>query len=97
LHTASLQTRYYISDVPGLSVGGTLTYSGDRYGDDENSFELSAHTRTDLTASYAINDALQADLLVNNVFDEEIFSPGSFDGVVREAERTYSARLKYTF
>ncbi len=97
LHTASLQTRYYISDVPGLSVGGTLTYSGDRYGDDENSFELSSHTRTDLTASYAINDALQADLLVNNVFDEEIFSPGSFDGVVREAERTYSARLKYTF
>jgi|TARA_B100000965_G_scaffold10955_1_gene8484 iron complex outermembrane receptor protein len=29
--------------------------------------------------------------------DEEIFSPGSFDGVIREEGRTYLARVKYLF
>jgi len=33
----------------------------------------------------------------NSVTDEEIFSPGSFDGVIREEGRTYLARVKYLF
>ena len=47
--------------------------------------------------AYAVTDALQLDLLLNNVTDEEIFSPGSFDGVIREEGRTYLARVKYLF
>ncbi|WP_051227592.1 TonB-dependent siderophore receptor [Oceanospirillum beijerinckii] len=97
LHTASLQSRYYIGSLPGLSVGGTLAYLGGRYGDDDNSFELPSHTRTDLTAAYEVNDSLQAEVLVSNVFDEGIYSPGSFDGVVREPGRTFKARVKYNF
>lgn len=97
LHTVSLQSRYHINAVPGLSVGGTVRYSGNRFGDDSNSFELPSYTRLDLTANYAISDDLQANLMIDNVLDEEIFSPGAFDGVVREPERTYTARLKYTF
>jgi len=96
-HTVSLQSRYHVSSVRGLSVGGTVTYLDNRFGDDENSFELPSYTRADLAAYYAISDVLQVDLLVDNLFDEEIFSPGSFDGVVREPERTYLARMKYTF
>jgi iron complex outermembrane receptor protein len=97
LHTVSLQTRYRINAVPGLSLGGSVIHVGNRMGDDENSFKLPSHTRVDLAAYYALNDQIQLDLLVDNALDEEIFSPGVFDGVVRESERTYMARLKYQF
>ena len=97
LHTASIQTRYDISAVPGLSFGGAVAHLGDRFGDDDNSFELPSHTRVDVAAYYTISDTLQVDLLIDNVLDEEIFSPGSFDGVVREPERTFAARLKYYY
>ena len=56
-----------------------------------------AQVARDLGAYYAVTDALQLDLLLNNVTDEEIFSPGSFDGVIREEGRTYLARVKYLF
>lgn len=45
----------------------------------------------------AVTDALQVDLLLDNAFAEDIFSPGSFDGVVREEGRSYRVRLNYTF
>ena len=97
LHTASLQTGYQINAVPGLSIGGAIIYVGSRPGNDDNSFELPGHTRVDLAAYYALNDQLQLDLLVDNVLDEEVFSPGAFNGVVREPSRTFAARLKYQF
>lgn len=97
LHTASIQSRYYIAALPGLSIGGTVRYLGDRYGDDDNSFKLPSHVRLDLAAYYAINDELQLDFLIDNALDEEIFGSGSFDGVVREPERTFMARLNYRF
>lgn len=96
-HTAALQSIYHISSVPGLSVGNTITYVDERAGDDENSFDLPSHTRVDLAIHYGLTDALQVDFMVDNVLDEDIFSPGAFDGVVREAGRTYQAHLKYFF
>ena len=97
LHTASLQGRYFLDAVTGLSLGGTVSYVDQRPGDSENTFTLPSHTRVDLGAYYAVTDALQLDLLVNNALDEEIFSPGSFDGVIREEGRTWLARVKYLF
>lgn len=97
LHTAALQSLYHIRAVPGLSVGGTITFVGDRPGDDENSFELPSYARVDLASYYAVTDELQVDLLVDNVLDEEIYNPGALSGVVRELGRTYQARLKYFF
>ncbi|WP_421705308.1 TonB-dependent siderophore receptor [Alloalcanivorax xenomutans] len=97
LHTASLQGRYFLDTVTGLSLGGTVSYVDQRPGDSENTFTLPSHTRVDLGAYYAVTDALQLDLLVNNALDEEIFSPGSFDGVIREEGRTWLARVKYLF
>ncbi len=97
LHTISLQSRYHIAQVPGLSLGGTVVYVDNRPGDDENTFSLPNYTRLDLAAYYAFNDSLQLNLLVDNVFDEEIFSPGTFDGVVREPGRNYLASLRYFF
>lgn len=97
LHTASLQTHYTVSSIPGLTIGGTATYVGTRPGNDDNDFELPAHTRVDLMAQYAFNDQLQLELFVDNALDEAIFSPGSFDGIVQEPERTYMTRLTYQF
>lgn len=97
LQTASLQSRYHLGAITGLSVGGTVSYVDQRPGDADNSFTLPSHTRVDLGTYYAISDAVQLDFLVDNIFDEEIFSPGSFDGVIREEGRTYLARMKYNF
>jgi len=97
LHTASLQTRYQLQTVPGLSLGGKVIYVDDRPGDDDNSFELPSYTRVDIAAYYQVNKQIQLDLMVDNLLDEEIFTPGSFDGVVREPERTVMARIKYHF
>ena len=97
LHTAALQSRYYLNAVTGLSLGGTVAYVDERPANADNSVTLPAYTRVDLGAYYAVTDALQLDLLFNNVTDEEIFSPGSFDGVIREEGRTYLARVKYLF
>ena len=68
-----------------------------RPGDADNSFTLPSYTRVDLGLYYAISDALQLDLLADNVFDEEIFTFGSFDGVIREEGRTFLARMPYNF
>lgn len=97
LHTASLQTRYHLATLPGVSLGGTLVYAGERAGDPTHSFDLPSYTRFDLAAYYMISNNLQLDLLANNVTDEEIYSPGSFSGVLREEGRTYLARVKYFF
>lgn len=96
-HTAALQTRYYVSSIPGFSLGGTASYTDERFGYDDNSFTLPSHTRIDLGAYYEVSKAVHVDLLVNNVTSEEIFSAGSFNGVVREPERVYLARLNYLF
>lgn len=96
-HTASLQTRYDISSIPGFSLGGTASFTDERFGDDYNTFMIPSHTRVDVGVYYAVSSAVQVDLLVNNVLSEEIFSPGAFDGVVREPERTLLAQLTFTF
>lgn len=96
-HTAVIQSRYTIDAVPGLSFGGAVNYLGDRFGDDDNSLVIPSYVRVDLSAFYTTNNGLQFSLLLNNALGEEIFSPGSYSGVVREPERTYQARVNYVF
>ncbi|AXO13485.1 TonB-dependent siderophore receptor [Thalassospira indica] len=96
-HTASLQGRYDFSNVPGLSIGSTVAYVGDRYAEDANTTKLPSHVRADLGAFYTIDDNLKMDFLVSNLFDEEIYSPGSISGVVREEGRVFTASLTYTY
>ena len=97
LHTASLQGRYDLKQVNGLSLGSTIAYTGARYAENENTTKLDHHTRVDFGAFYSVDDALQVDFLVNNVFDEEIYSPGSINGIVREEGRIFKLNLEYTF
>ena len=62
LHTAALQSRYYLNAVTGLSLGGTVAYVDERPANADNSITLPAYTRVDLGAYYAVTDALQLDL-----------------------------------
>ncbi|WP_417832298.1 TonB-dependent siderophore receptor [Terasakiella sp.] len=96
-HTASLQGRYDVESAPGLSLGGTLSYIGSRFAQDANTTKISSHLQTDLGVYYALNDALQIDFLINNALDEEIYSPGSINGIVREDGRTFKLSVDYTF
>lgn len=96
-HTASLQTRYNITGIPGFSLGGTASYTGDRFGDDYNTFTAPSYTRIDLGAYYEVSSAIQVDLLVSNVLDEEIFAKAAYRGIIREPGRTFLARASYTF
>lgn len=95
--TFSMQTRYDIGRgaFEGLGLGATLEYVARRYGDDENSFELPAHTRLDLAAFYQINPRMQVDLMLNNVTDEEIYAEGYDPArVIQEPGRTFLLRFK---
>jgi iron complex outermembrane receptor protein len=97
-NTFSAQTRYDIASGPlaGLGLGGTVEYVDERFGNDDNSFELPSYTRVDLGAYYSVTDSLQVDLLLNNVLDEEIFLEGYTTArVIREPGRTFLARVTY--
>ncbi|WP_417792857.1 TonB-dependent siderophore receptor [Terasakiella pusilla] len=96
-HTASLQGRYDVDSAPGLSLGGTISYISSRFAEDANTNKIPSHVQTDLGAYYALNDNLQIDFLINNALDEEIFSPGSINGIVREEGRTFKLNVGYTF
>ncbi len=99
-NTFSLLTRYDITSGPldGLGLGATLEHVDSRYGDDDNTFKLPAHTRLDLAAYYPISERVQLDVMVNNVFDEDIYAEGfSITAVIPEPGLTYLARLKFTW
>lgn len=96
-NTVSVQTRYDIESGPlrGLGLGGTLEYVESRFGNDANTFKLPGHARLDLAAYYAINERIQLDFLVNNVFDEDIYAEGfNIFRVIAEPGRTFLARVK---
>jgi iron complex outermembrane receptor protein len=97
MHTASIQTRYDLQSVAGLSVGGTINYTDERPGDSDNSFMLPSYLRADMGIYYQLSDEVKLDFLLENMFDEEYFSPGSFSDVVREPGRSVRASLKYVF
>ncbi|WP_417625261.1 TonB-dependent siderophore receptor [Paremcibacter congregatus] len=96
-HTAAFQTMYELDRVDGLSFGGTLTYLGKRPGDDENSFSLPGYIRADVGIYYQLDAHMKINVLVQNLFNETYYSPGSFDGVIREPGRGVRANLTYRF
>ena len=97
-NTFSLQTRFNIESgaLSGLGLGGTIEYVDDRFGNDANSFEVPSHTRLDLGAYYAVSEKFEVDLLLNNVFDEDIYAEAfNIFRVIAEPGRTYMIRLRY--
>ena len=64
-HSASLWTTYKV--LPGLTVGGGVTYLGKRYANDDNTLVLPSHVRYDAMAKYEVNRQLTLQLNLNNL------------------------------
>lgn len=71
-HSVSAFARYAIGQA--LSVGGGVFSVSERQGDNENTFQMPGYVRTDLFAQYRFQlrgTELQAQLNINNLFDED--------------------------
>jgi len=82
-HTFNLWTSYELQSGPleGLGFGGGAFFSGDRFGDDENSYELGSYTLVDLSSWYTVpatafgpQGTVRFQLSAKNLFDEQYFS-----------------------
>jgi len=90
-------------DWQGLGFGGGLSYTGSRFIDAANSFELDSYTVADITAWYYFDlgqgDQIRAQLGVKNLTDKEYYQAAqgtAFDINVGQP-RTVYASLAYEF
>ncbi len=97
-HSLSAFARYAIGEA--LTLGGGVFSVSERQGDNANTFQLPGYARTDLFAQYRFQLAgseLQAQLNVNNIFDETFyvaasdFAPQVNPGASREIRFEVSA------
>ncbi|HWV16929.1 MAG TPA: TonB-dependent siderophore receptor [Cellvibrio sp.] len=89
-------SEYNISAVPGLSVNGGASYTGEFFGNNINTDKLPAYTLIDLGARYIlpINDTLVTlRLNVNNLTDEHYWANQSFLGDPRNL--VFSANVHF--
>ena len=80
---AKLYGEYTISAVPGLVVNGGFNYTGDFYGNVDNTDKLDAYTLVDIGARYAFDiseQTLTVRLNVNNLTDHRYWANERFLG-----------------
>lgn len=75
-HSAVFRANYELQSGPvrGLSFGGIASYTGERSGDLEDTFELPAYWRLDLHANYPLNRNFSVGASVENVTDERYYT-----------------------
>ena len=71
-HKISLWNRYQLTPTWGLGLG--LMYQSEMFASTDNSVTLPSFTRVDAAVFYLFNDRIQAQLNVENVFDEDYFA-----------------------
>ena len=94
--SATLWTTYKVS--PQFTLGGGVSYLGERYVDDANTYKLPSHVRYDAMARYEVNKQLALQLNVNNISDTEIYDAshvGLFANV--GAGRSYMLTATYRY
>lgn len=106
LHSGSLWVKYDASgDFDGLGLGGGVTAVGQRYGDNDNSFELPAYSRVDTLMSYRLPNYLTpwAKLVtlqfnVKNLLDTKIYTH-SYDrySIAPGAPRNFQFSMRVEF
>lgn len=105
---ASLNARYDVVGVPGLSFDGRVTYSDSQFTDNANTISIDSWTRFDIGASYAFGTGGSNDggnivirLRVENLADENYWeSTGGFPGanyLVQAEPRTVIASVAFDF
>lgn len=99
-HSLVLRSDYEVRSgaLSGLSLGGSATYTGDRSGDLEDSFELPGYWRVDAHAGYALTDNVKLTLSVENLTDERYYTHAfSLFEVWPGAPRTWRVSLTTRF
>ncbi|WP_036291096.1 TonB-dependent siderophore receptor [Methylosinus sp. PW1] len=105
-NTANLWAKYEAwGALAGLTVGGGVSYVDKAFGDNDNSFELPAHARVDVMASYKLEAGwiphapkLTFQLNVNNLLDTTYYEGGGGRmGAVPGAPRTFLGSLRAEF
>ncbi|WP_297809247.1 TonB-dependent siderophore receptor [uncultured Methylophaga sp.] len=99
--TATFYTTYRIQD---LTLGGGLNWESSNYTiatnpvGDQDKLKQDSFALVNLMARYQISASLQAQLNLNNVFDEEYYSQiGFYSQLAYGAPRNVTASLRYDF
>ncbi|MCU0760088.1 MAG: TonB-dependent siderophore receptor [Steroidobacteraceae bacterium] len=80
-YQANLYADWGLAAVPGLALNAGLFYTGDRFANDINSFEIDGYVRLDLGLRYGFefgDRRLTARLNVRNVTDEDFIEGTAF-------------------
>ncbi len=80
-YQANLYADYQLPMVPGLAINAGLFYTGNRFANDLNTFEIDGYVRLDLGVRYAFglgDQRLTARLNVRNVADEDFIEGTAF-------------------
>lgn len=99
-HSIVLQGDYEVQQgvLTGLTVGGSATYTGDRSGDLEDSFEVPGYWRVDARADYALNEAITLGVRVENLANKRYYTHAfSLFEVWPGAPRTWKASITTRF
>lgn len=99
-HSLVFRSDYEVNSGPlaGLTLGGSATYTGDRSGDLEDSFELPGYWRIDAQLSYALTDHVKLGASVENLTNERYYTHAfSLFEVWPAAPRTWRLSLSTRF
>lgn len=99
-HSLVLRSDYEVRSglLQGLTLGGSATYTGERSGDLEDSFELPGYWRVDAQIGYALTDSVQLGASVENLADERYYTHAfSQFEVWPGAPRTWKVFLRSQF
>jgi vitamin B12 transporter len=92
----NINFNYYIGS---WNVGVEETYSDKRFDNKENTVKLSGYALTNIVAGYKINDKLNLNLRLNNVFDKDysLAAEGASGFRYQTPGRSLFANLRYDF
>ncbi|AJR05915.1 TonB-dependent siderophore receptor [Photobacterium gaetbulicola] len=96
---ATIWSRYAFENNTNVNLG--VTYVGERYGDDANSFKKDAYTRIDMGVSHTIHYDQDLDFIarfnVENVFDTDYMMGGDNTNVTLGEGRNFIATLQVRY
>lgn len=99
-HTASLWTLKSVEQwLPGVQVGGGITYRGGNYAAIDNAIKLPAFTTVDLAAYYRpAPKGMSLALNLKNIFDKRYYISANNDyGILPGAPRSVELTARYSF
>ena len=95
-NSATLWTTY--EPIKDWTIGGGVSYVGERYVDDSNTLKLPSHTLYDAMVGYRMSRNLELQLNVNNITDTRVYDAshvGLFANVGQG--RSYMLNANYSF